>query len=316
MVVFGDEFQVQLNIVDSLLKLLGLGTKWFDELLKLCKGSLMKLFTHDPEVSSVNIVCEGILELEKATLWLGTLLMDRSEDIYRLVISSTHTLTMLQNKDEFEEKSKAKRPDLKSLSLETSHICCYCFVIQGLKARATNNNETRQAKTIAGIAAYVKKVSPDVPIVMHDENEQAKDWSQIFTEETKKQCIPKNVSIISLTWYRELQGLNKQETADKYGKEQVHEWRRSYDIPPSNGESLELCAERAVAYFKEQDQPLSFFVFFPVAGTNVPDEACPELGDEIRREGTGCNISPTNEFRPCHGNRGNQTSLLASMPRV
>lgn len=51
--------------------------------------------------------------------------------------------------------------------------------------------------------------------------------------------------------YGELQGLNKQETADRYGKEQVHEWRRSYDIPPPNGESLEMCAERAVAYFRE-----------------------------------------------------------------
>jgi bisphosphoglycerate-dependent phosphoglycerate mutase len=52
--------------------------------------------------------------------------------------------------------------------------------------------------------------------------------------------------------YGELQGLNKQETADRFGKEQVHEWRRSYDIPPPNGESLEMCAERAVAYFKDQ----------------------------------------------------------------
>lgn len=51
--------------------------------------------------------------------------------------------------------------------------------------------------------------------------------------------------------YGELQGLNKQETADRYGKEKVHEWRRSYDIPPPNGESLEMCAERAVAYFRE-----------------------------------------------------------------
>ena len=52
--------------------------------------------------------------------------------------------------------------------------------------------------------------------------------------------------------YGELQGLNKQETAERYGKEQVHKWRRSYDIPPPNGESLEMCAERAVAYFKDQ----------------------------------------------------------------
>lgn len=40
--------------------------------------------THDPGVSSVSIVCEGSLDLEKANLWLGTLLMDRSEDIYRM----------------------------------------------------------------------------------------------------------------------------------------------------------------------------------------------------------------------------------------
>ncbi|KAK3011062.1 hypothetical protein RJ639_010737 [Escallonia herrerae] len=95
-----------------------------------------------------------------------------------------------------------------------------------------------------------------VPIVMHNESEQAKTWSQIFSEETKKQCIP-----VVTAWqlnermYGELQGLNKQETADRYGKEQVHEWRRSYDTPPPNGESLEMCAKRAVAYFKEQIEP-------------------------------------------------------------
>ncbi|MFH1830433.1 MAG: 2,3-diphosphoglycerate-dependent phosphoglycerate mutase [Pseudomonadota bacterium] len=32
--------------------------------------------------------------------------------------------------------------------------------------------------------------------------------------------------------YGALQGLNKSETAQKYGEEQVHVWRRSYDIPP------------------------------------------------------------------------------------
>ncbi|KAG6786254.1 hypothetical protein POTOM_007851 [Populus tomentosa] len=55
--------------------------------------------------------------------------------------------------------------------------------------------------------------------------------------------------------YGELQGLNKQETADRFGKEKVHEWRRSYDIPPPDGESLEMCAERAVAYFKDHIEP-------------------------------------------------------------
>ncbi|KAH1245271.1 2,3-bisphosphoglycerate-dependent phosphoglycerate mutase [Glycine max] len=92
-----------------------------------------------------------------------------------------------------------------------------------------------------------------VPIFMHNESEQARSWSQVFSEDTKKQSIP-----VIAAWqlnermYGELQGLNKQETADRYGKEQVHEWRRSYDIPPPNGESLEMCAERAVAYFRDQ----------------------------------------------------------------
>ncbi|XP_019415073.1 PREDICTED: uncharacterized protein LOC109326745 [Lupinus angustifolius] len=95
-----------------------------------------------------------------------------------------------------------------------------------------------------------------VPIVMHNESEQAKSWSQVFSEDTKKQSIPVVASWqLNERMYGELQGLNKQETADRYGKEQVHEWRRSYDIPPPNGESLEMCAERAVAYFREHIEP-------------------------------------------------------------
>lgn len=95
-----------------------------------------------------------------------------------------------------------------------------------------------------------------VPIIMHDESEQAKKWTAVYSEATKKQSIPVITSWkLNERMYGELQGLNKQETADKYGKEQVHEWRRSYDIPPPNGESLEMCAQRAVAYFTEQIEP-------------------------------------------------------------
>ncbi|XP_031482904.1 uncharacterized protein LOC116252640 [Nymphaea colorata] len=39
---------------------------------------------HDPGVSSVSIVCEGNLDLNKANIWLGTLLLERSDDIYRM----------------------------------------------------------------------------------------------------------------------------------------------------------------------------------------------------------------------------------------
>ena len=56
--------------------------------------------------------------------------------------------------------------------------------------------------------------------------------------------------------YGDLVGLNKQETADKFGKDQVHIWRRSYDTPPPNGESLKEVVERVSPYFNENIKPL------------------------------------------------------------
>ena len=50
--------------------------------------------------------------------------------------------------------------------------------------------------------------------------------------------------------YGDLQGLNKAQTAEKFGKEQVHIWRRSYDVPPPNGESLEMTAARTLPFFE------------------------------------------------------------------
>lgn len=49
--------------------------------------------------------------------------------------------------------------------------------------------------------------------------------------------------------YGDLVGLNKAETAKKYGDEQVHIWRRSFDIPPPGGESLKDTAERVLPYY-------------------------------------------------------------------
>ena len=56
--------------------------------------------------------------------------------------------------------------------------------------------------------------------------------------------------------YGDLVGLNKQETADKFGKDQVHIWRRSYDTPPPNGESLKDVVKRVSPYFNENIKPL------------------------------------------------------------
>ena len=55
--------------------------------------------------------------------------------------------------------------------------------------------------------------------------------------------------------YGELQGLDKAETAAKFGDEQVHIWRRSYDVAPPNGESLKDTAARTLPYFNSKILP-------------------------------------------------------------
>jgi 2,3-bisphosphoglycerate-dependent phosphoglycerate mutase len=52
--------------------------------------------------------------------------------------------------------------------------------------------------------------------------------------------------------YGDLQGLNKAETAKKYGDRQVHLWRRSYDVAPPGGESLKDTAARTLPYFESK----------------------------------------------------------------
>ncbi len=56
--------------------------------------------------------------------------------------------------------------------------------------------------------------------------------------------------------YGDLQGLNKAETAAKFGDEQVHIWRRSFDVPPPNGESLKDTAARTLPYFNANIMPV------------------------------------------------------------
>jgi len=55
--------------------------------------------------------------------------------------------------------------------------------------------------------------------------------------------------------YGDLQGLDKAETAKKYGDEQVHIWRRSYDVAPPAGESLKDTAARTLPYFESRILP-------------------------------------------------------------
>jgi 2,3-bisphosphoglycerate-dependent phosphoglycerate mutase len=55
--------------------------------------------------------------------------------------------------------------------------------------------------------------------------------------------------------YGDLQGLNKAEIGKQYGQEQLHKWRRSYDIQPPNGESLKDTKDRVMPYWQGKILP-------------------------------------------------------------
>ena len=55
--------------------------------------------------------------------------------------------------------------------------------------------------------------------------------------------------------YGDLAGLNKDDARERWGEDQVHIWRRSFDIPPPGGESLKNTAERVLPYFESEIMP-------------------------------------------------------------
>ncbi|WP_068470809.1 2,3-bisphosphoglycerate-dependent phosphoglycerate mutase [Candidatus Protochlamydia phocaeensis] len=98
--------------------------------------------------------------------------------------------------------------------------------------------------------------SGKVPVVLHTGEGKLEEWAQIYSPETQAQTIP-----VIRAWelnermYGELQGVNKAEMAKKYGAEQVHIWRRSFNVPPPSGESLEMTAARSIPYFEKAILP-------------------------------------------------------------
>jgi 2,3-bisphosphoglycerate-dependent phosphoglycerate mutase len=88
-------------------------------------------------------------------------------------------------------------------------------------------------------------------LVVHHEK-KLEEWGKIYNESTQKDTIPVYFSWhLNERMYGELQGNNKDEMREKFGKEQVHIWRRSYETAPPNGESLKDTADRTLPYFKE-----------------------------------------------------------------
>lgn len=79
---------------------------------------------------------------------------------------------------------------------------------------------------------------------------------RLVLEVTGQSAIPiEKDKALNERMYGELQGLNKAETAQKYGEAQVKIWRRSYDVRPPGGESLKDTAERVLPYYEARIKP-------------------------------------------------------------
>ena len=85
---------------------------------------------------------------------------------------------------------------------------------------------------------------------------RAQETGRLILENMNQLDIPviKNQSLNERN-YGELAGLNKDDAREKWGEEQVHIWRRSFDIPPPGGESLKDTAERVLPYFHSEILP-------------------------------------------------------------
>ena len=86
---------------------------------------------------------------------------------------------------------------------------------------------------------------------------RAKNTLSIILEGINQKDIPiiENMALNERD-YGDLIGQNKVEAAEKFGKEQVHIWRRSFDTPPPGGESLKDTADRVIPYLKNEIMPL------------------------------------------------------------
>ena len=116
-----------------------------------------------------------------------------------------------------------------------------------------------EAKTAGQL---IMKNNIDIDIIFSSTLQRANKTAELVVKEMGLNFFWKNNELImtrdqSLNErdYGDLVGLNKQETAKKFGKEQVQIWRRSYDVPPPGGESLENVVQRVGPYFNKFIEP-------------------------------------------------------------
>ena len=112
--------------------------------------------------------------------------------------------------------------------------------------KAGKNFKNLNIKFDIVFTSELKRAQETAKIILKNLNQ----WDHLYEEGKIKTDINLNERD-----YGDLTGLNKKETADKFGEEQVHKWRRGYSDQPPNGESLEDVVRRVKIYFEESINP-------------------------------------------------------------
>jgi 2,3-bisphosphoglycerate-dependent phosphoglycerate mutase len=105
----------------------------------------------------------------------------------------------------------------------------------------------------AGRDLKAKGIKPAVTFTSN--LQRAQNTLKLVMHELGIEITPIKHEALNERHYGDLQGKNKAETAQEFGEEQVHIWRRSFDVPPPNGESLKDTAARTLPYFREKILP-------------------------------------------------------------
>jgi len=101
------------------------------------------------------------------------------------------------------------------------------------------------------VAEIFEPLAEKYPFFIHLDGGKMQKWAN-YVDITQND-VPAYVSEkLNERYYgEELQGLNKEDTIEKYGEEKVHLWRRSWDKKPPGGESLKDVYKRTVPFYKK-----------------------------------------------------------------
>lgn len=117
------------------------------------------------------------------------------------------------------------------------------------------SNQCRAQQTAMIAMSQMKQQK--TPIVQHLAGDQYEQYHIMDESIDSKDIIPVYYdSRLNERFYGQLQGKNKAQCRESYGEEQVKIWRRSYDTPPPEGESLAMTLQRTLPCFDERIMPL------------------------------------------------------------